>query len=137
VARSGDKLNQVAADLGEQFGITVKPIALDLASAAMARVLFDRLQGEGVVIDVLVNNAGFGVFGEFARMSEDEILGQIQLNVTALTHLTRLFLPGNVGAETREDYERGVHGGVSAGTADGRVLRDQGVCAFIFRGAGE
>jgi short-subunit dehydrogenase len=97
VARSGDKLNQVAAELGEQFGITVKPIALDLAAAATARVLFDQLQGEGVVIDVLVNNAGFGVFGEFARMSEDEILGQIQLNVTALTHLTRLFLPGMLG----------------------------------------
>src|ERR1017187_7223834 len=40
-----------------------------------------------------VNNAGFGAFGEFAQMPEEEILGQIQLNVTALTQLTRLFLP--------------------------------------------
>jgi short-subunit dehydrogenase len=94
VARSGDKLNQTAAELREQFRITVKAIALDLAAAAAARVLFDQLQGEGVVVDVLVNNAGFGVFGEFAAMAEEEILGQIQLNVMALTHLTRLFLPG-------------------------------------------
>jgi uncharacterized protein len=92
VARSGDKLNQVAAELGEQFGITVKTIVLDLAAVEAARVLFDQLQGEAV--DVLVNNAGFGGFGEFAEMAEEEILGQIQLNVTALTQLTRLFLPG-------------------------------------------
>ena len=42
---------------------------------------------------MLVNNAGFGAFGEFASMPEEEILGQIHLNITALTHLTRLFLP--------------------------------------------
>jgi len=94
VARSGDKLNRVAAELREQYGITVKPIALDLSAVPSSRFLFDQLQGEAVVVDVLVNNAGFGGFGEFAGMQEDEILGQIQLNITALTHLTRLFLPG-------------------------------------------
>ena len=47
-------------------------------------------------MDVLVNNAGFSVFGEFAGMAEEEILGQIQLNVTALTQLTRLLLPAMV-----------------------------------------
>jgi short-subunit dehydrogenase len=43
-------------------------------------------------VDILVNNAGFGVFGEFSQMPEAEILDQIQLNITALTRLTRLFL---------------------------------------------
>ena len=94
VARSGDKLNRVAAELREQYGITVKAIALDLSAVPSSRFLFDQLQGEAVVVDVLVNNAGFGGFGEFAGMREDEILGQIHLNITALTHLTRLFLPG-------------------------------------------
>jgi short-subunit dehydrogenase len=94
VARSVDQLNQVAAELREQFGTTVKIIALDLAMAGAAKVLFDQLQSEAVEVDVLVNNAGFGSFGEFAGISEEEILGQIQLNVTALTYLTRLFLPG-------------------------------------------
>jgi len=94
VARNGDKLNRVAAELREQYGITVKAIALDLSAVPSSRFLFDQLQGEAVVVDVLVNNAGFGGFGEFAGMREDEILGQIQLNITALTHLTRLFLPG-------------------------------------------
>jgi short-subunit dehydrogenase len=93
VARSGDKLSQVAAELQGQFGITVKTVALDLAAALAAKLLFDQLQSGGVVVDVLVNNAGFGTFGEFSGVAEEEILGQIQLNITALTELTRWFLP--------------------------------------------
>jgi short-subunit dehydrogenase len=94
VARSGDKLNQLAGELRGQFGVTVKTVALDLASVPGGKILFDLLEGEKLAIDVLVNNAGFGVFGEFAGMAEEEILGQVHLNVTALTLLTRLFLPG-------------------------------------------
>ena len=93
VARSSETLNQVAADLQSQFGVTVKTVALDLAAAPAARFLFDQMQREGVAVDVLVNNAGFGGFGEFAERPEEEILGQIRLNIVALTHLTRLFLP--------------------------------------------
>jgi short-subunit dehydrogenase len=93
VARSSDKLNQVAAELQSQFGVIAKSVALDLASANAPKFLFDRLQREGIAVDVLVNNAAFGGFGEFASMPEEEILGQIHLNIAALTHLTRLFLP--------------------------------------------
>ncbi len=93
VARSSDKLNQVAAELQGQFGVTVKTVALDLAAAPAPKFLFDQLQRERVAIDILVNNAGFGVLGEFAQIPEEEILGQISLNITALTRLTRLFLP--------------------------------------------
>jgi len=95
VARSRDKLAQVAAEL-QPNGITVKTIALDLAAPPAPKFLFDQLQREGVSIDILVNNAGFGIHGEFAQMPEDEILGQISLNITALTELTRLFLPAMV-----------------------------------------
>jgi uncharacterized protein len=94
VARSSDKLNQAAAELQSQCGVTVRTVALDLAAAPAPKFLFDQLQREGTAVDVLVNNAGFGGFGEFAAMAEEEILGQLQLNVTALTYLTRLFLPG-------------------------------------------
>jgi short-subunit dehydrogenase len=93
VARSSDKLNQVASELQKQFGITVKTVALDLAAPPAPKFLFDQLQREVISVDILVNNAGFGGFGEFASMPEEEILGQIQLNITALSHLTRLFLP--------------------------------------------
>jgi uncharacterized protein len=93
VARSGDKLAQVAKELHDNFECTVKTIALDLSTLPAPKFLFDQLQSEGIAIDILVNNAGFGAFGEFAQMGEQEILGQIELNITALTHLTRLFLP--------------------------------------------
>jgi short-subunit dehydrogenase len=92
VARSGDKLTQIARQLEPQ-GISVKTIALDLASPLAPKFLFDQLQREGVLIDILINNAGFGALGEFAIMPEEEILGQINVNITALTELTRLFLP--------------------------------------------
>lgn len=92
VARSGDKLAQVATEL-QSHGVTAKTIALDLATSLAPKFLFDQLKTEGVPVDILINNAGFGAFGEFAQMSNDEIFGQIQLNIIALTELTRLFLP--------------------------------------------
>ena len=92
VARSGAKLTQFADELQRQFGISVKPIALDLSAPPGPQFLFDQLQREGIAVDILVNNAGFGVFGEFAKLSLEDNLGQIQLNITALTHLTKLFL---------------------------------------------
>jgi len=92
VARSGDKLAQVGTAL-QANGVTVKTIALDLAQVPAPRFLFDQVQREGVAIDILINNAGFGALGNFADMPEEQILGQINLNVVALTQLTRLFLP--------------------------------------------
>jgi short-subunit dehydrogenase len=92
VARSADKLAQVAAEL-QTHGVTVKSVALDLTAPPAPNFLFDQLQREGIAIDILVNNAGFGMYGEFAQMPEAEILGQIDLNIRALTELTRLFLP--------------------------------------------
>jgi uncharacterized protein len=92
IARSAPKLTQFADELQRQFGISAKAIPLDLTAAPAPQFLFDQLQREGIAVDFLVNNAGYGVFGEFAKVSLEDTLGQIQLNVTALTHLTRLFL---------------------------------------------
>ena len=92
VARSPEKLTQVATELN-RFGVTVRTIPVDLAASPAPKFLFDQLQRENIVVDVLINNAGFGAFGEFATSPQEEILGQIQLNIAALTHLTRLFLP--------------------------------------------
>jgi short-subunit dehydrogenase len=70
----------------------VRTIAIDLALPSAPNELFDQLHSEGIAVDILVNNSGFGGFGDFAEMSEEDILGQIHLNITALTHLTKLFL---------------------------------------------
>ena len=93
VARSGKKLAQVATEF-RALGATVRTIAADLAQAPSAKFVFEQMRGENV--DILINNAGYGAFGEFAEMSEHEILGQITLNITTLTQLTRLFLPGMI-----------------------------------------
>src|SRR5271156_215247 len=95
VARSADKLAQVASEL-QAHGVTVKIIALDLAEPSAPRLLFNQLQQEGISVDILVNNAGFGVCNQFSQMPEAEILGQIDLNIRALTELTRLFLPSMI-----------------------------------------
>ena len=92
IARSGPKLSQFADELQRQFGVSVKPIALDLATPTAPQLLFDQLRREGIAVNVLVNNAGYGKLGEFPEVPLEESLGQIQLNVTALTCLTRLFL---------------------------------------------
>jgi len=59
--------------------------------------VLDRTASAEVVVDVLVNNAGFGQYGLFAESDLEECLRQIQLNVTTLTHLTRLYLPAMIG----------------------------------------
>src|SRR5260370_23553873 len=79
VARSAAKLGQVATEL-QVHGVTVKTIALDLSTPLAPKFLFDQLQD--TPIDILVNNAVFGAFGDFAQMSEEEIFGQIELNIT-------------------------------------------------------
>jgi short-subunit dehydrogenase len=92
VARSAPKLTQFADELQRQFSVSAKAVPLDLTAVAAPQFLFDQLQREGIMVDVLVNNAGYGVLGEFLKVSVDESLGQIQLNIIALTHLTKLFL---------------------------------------------
>ena len=91
VARSAEKLAQVANDL-QGNGVSVKTVALDLAETPAPKFLFDQMQREGIAIDILINNAGFGAYGEFAQMRHQEILGQINLNIAALTELTRFFV---------------------------------------------
>ena len=92
VARSADKLSRFAIELQSRFGVSAKGIALDLTDPAAPQSLFNQLAKEGISVDILVNNAGFGILGEFNQASTEDTMGQIQLNITALTYLTKLFL---------------------------------------------
>jgi len=76
------------------YGVKARAISADLAQPAVAREIYDELWRAGTTIDVVVNNAGFGLKGTVAELSLDRQLEMIQVNVTALTELTRLFLPG-------------------------------------------
>ena len=92
VARGASKLAQFAEELQREFGISAKAVPLDLTAVPAPQFLFDQLQREGITVDILVNNAGYGVLGEFSKIPLEESLGQIHLNITALTRLTRLFV---------------------------------------------
>ena len=92
VARSGPKLAELAEELRAQHGVTIETIPLDLGFPQASQNLFEETQRSGVHVDILVNNAGYGRSGNFAELPLEESYGQIQLNVTALTLLTRLYL---------------------------------------------
>jgi NAD(P)-dependent dehydrogenase (short-subunit alcohol dehydrogenase family) len=70
----GFRLSEAGVDSKPGFGVRVKTIAIDLTLATGSKFMVDQLQHEGVAVDVLVNNAGFGSFGEFAPMPEDDIV---------------------------------------------------------------
>jgi short-subunit dehydrogenase len=91
VARSAGKLQALADELAAAHGVSAQVVTADLAVPGAATELAARL--EGTQVDVLVNNAGFGDFGEFATADPAKISQMVQLNVATLTDLTRAFLP--------------------------------------------
>jgi uncharacterized protein len=93
VARSADKLRQLASELEKAHGTRSLILAVDLTDPGAPAYVLDQTTRADIQIDVLVNNAGFGQYGPFAENDLEECLRQIQLNVTTLTHLTRLYLP--------------------------------------------
>lgn len=91
VARSADKLQGVADELRATHGVATRVEPADLADPAAPAALYDRLVADGIRVDFLVNNAGFGSNGRFVDLDRARELAQVQVNVTALTDLTHLF----------------------------------------------
>jgi len=96
VARSRDKLDEVKRELETEFKVEVFNIVKDLSLKGAAADVFDEVRSKNINIDYLLNNAGFGDFGLFAGSDWDKQEKMISLNITALVHLTRLFLPGMI-----------------------------------------
>ena len=94
VARSEEKLQEIARDLELRMGATSTVVAADLADPTAPPEIRRRLEGQGLEVDVLVNNAGYGCYGLFVETDAVDELKMIQVNVAALTQLTKLFLPG-------------------------------------------
>lgn len=93
VARSEAPMQKLADELRAD-GAVVQVHPLDLVDAGAREALVANLASAGVQIDALVNNAGFGVFGDFADTDWARLESMLMVDVMALTHLTRLFLPG-------------------------------------------
>ena len=93
VARSSGKLQQLKSELEAKHNVNVHVIVKDLTEASAPREIYDELKSEGIAVEYLINNAGFGGRGKFHEREWSRDLAMINLNIVALTALTRLFLP--------------------------------------------
>lgn len=91
ISRSKDKLEQLADALKKKYNINVYVIAKDLSKTSSAKEIFDEVKAQSIQVDILVNNAGAGTAGLFHEEELEVDLNMIQLNITSLTELTKLF----------------------------------------------
>lgn len=94
VARSADKLHQLAAALQQKFNVRVEVIVQDLTEPGAGTAVFNAVNQTNLTVDLLVNNAGFGDYGVFADRPLAKQLKIVQLNIIALVELSHLFLQG-------------------------------------------
>jgi uncharacterized protein len=92
VARNEDKLNALKQELENTTSSTVYILKADLSVQDEVTRIYQLLQSEQIEVDILINNAGFGVFGEFTGTDLSQELNMIDLNIKTLTHLTKIFL---------------------------------------------
>ena len=111
VARRAELLDQLAATLATEYRVRVRCIAADLASPGAPAAIYEQARGDPV--DILINNAGFGVRGRYDQTDWDVEARLIQVNITALAHLTKLF--------ARDMVLRG----------EGRILNVGSTAAFV------
>lgn len=96
VARREQNLIDLKNELESKYKIKVHIIAKDLSVLGAAQEIYDEVKSAGIEINYLINNAGFGGRGKFHERKWEQDLAMINVNIIALTHLTRLFLPDMV-----------------------------------------
>jgi short-subunit dehydrogenase len=92
VARRRDRLEQLKRDIENDYRTRVVVLVKDLSKPSSPQEIFTELEQQNINIDVLVNNAGYSVWGMFSQTELQRELDMIQVNITSLTHLTKLFL---------------------------------------------
>lgn len=96
VARRRDKLDALAEELRRRDGGIVEVMEADLSEQKAPRALFDAISEKGIEVHTLVNNAGYGLGGQFVDLPLDDQLEMMNVNMTALTQMCHLFLPGMI-----------------------------------------
>ena len=130
VARRKERLEALAKELGN-----ARAVALDLSKAGAAAKLMADIAANGETVDLLVNNAGFGLIGRFAELDAKRERQMIDLNVGALTDLCRAVAPQHDRAQIGRDPQRRLDRRLPAGPEDGGLFRDQGVRPVADRSA--
>jgi short-subunit dehydrogenase len=95
-ARRQGRLESLAQQLQSKFKIETAIFVADLAQTSTPEAIFQFTQAKGLEIELLVNNAGFGQYGEFHTVETQRLLEMAQVNCAAVLHLTRLYLPAMV-----------------------------------------
>ena len=88
VARREDRLRALADDLSQRHDVQAHVIAMSLSTLGAPQELYDRIKAMGLTVDVLINNAGFGVHGPFASVPWEREQEMLMLDIVALVHLT-------------------------------------------------
>lgn len=113
VARRRERLEALAEALEVDQGVDVRIFAHDLAVAGAGQALFDAVAAEGLTVELLINNAGFGLQGRFVEQELGEVERMVRLNVLTLTELTQCFARPMVAARR------------------GRIMQVASVAAFL------
>jgi short-subunit dehydrogenase len=101
-ARRADRLARLADDLAARHKIQTEVYAADLTQPQAPGEIFRFTEQKRLPIELLINNAGFGAYGEFRKHEAERLLDMVQVNVASVVHLTHLFLPAMV--ERRSGY---------------------------------
>lgn len=96
VARNGDRLNEIKTEVEQKYSVKATVIPCDLCASNGAQQVFEATEAESIHIDVLVNNAGFGDFGEFYKTDLSKQVRMVDLNCIALMELCHLYLPAMI-----------------------------------------
>ncbi len=92
VARSRNKLQEIAKELEDKHKITITVVETDLSKQGTPKQLYNTIKSKNIEINILINNAGFGDYGKFVNGDLEKYIKMINLNITALTELTGLFI---------------------------------------------
>lgn len=92
-ARRQDRLEALAQQLSSAHQVQTKVFVADLTQPDAPQRIFQFTKDQAVAVELLINNAGFGAYGEFQAVAPQKLLDMVQVNCSAVIHLTRLFLP--------------------------------------------
>jgi uncharacterized protein len=115
VARREDRMRALAAEIEERHGVRMKVVVADLADPDAPQRVFDALAADAIPVDILINNAGFGLPGYYTQNTWEAHRAFLELMVNSCAHMTRLFLPGML----ERDYGRIIQVASLAGLVPG------------------
>ncbi|HEX6290393.1 MAG TPA: SDR family oxidoreductase [Herpetosiphonaceae bacterium] len=92
VARREQQLRAVQQEIAQRYGVDVTIIPMDLAQTNAPQVLYDQIKESGKTVDVLINNAGYGLYGAFTEIAWEREKNMLELDIITLMHLTKLFV---------------------------------------------